>query len=73
MAEIKKIWDFINKGLTMINLFLFGILASGLPLGEHSNKKKIPLVANIILLVVLISVLYLYLSHASRERAGVMS
>jgi hypothetical protein len=68
MAEIKKIWNFINKGLTLINLFLLGILMSGLPLGEHPKAKKIPLVANIILLIVLVSVLYLFMANASRLR-----
>ena len=52
--KIRQIWDAINNVLTNINIFLLMILLLG---GKPKKDRKIPFVANIALLLILVSVL----------------
>jgi hypothetical protein len=57
--KIRQIWLSINNVLTIINLFLIGILTFG-NIPKKYQDKKIPFAANIVLLVVLIFTLSSY-------------
>ena len=72
--QLGKIWTVISKVLTLINLFLLSILmGGGWPFVRGNKPVAIPLWANLILLVVLVSILSLYIIHATKLRDGVFS
>jgi hypothetical protein len=50
--ELKKIWNSVNKVLTIINTFLLALILSGGSVAVKDKPKKIPVVFNIILLIV---------------------
>ncbi|GHM98575.1 hypothetical protein WSM22_00650 [Cytophagales bacterium WSM2-2] len=55
--DIRQIWNTLNRVLSIINGFLFGILGGMLPFYVKKGEPlKIPLTANVILLAVLILV-----------------
>ncbi len=57
--EIRTIWITVNRLLTIINGFLLGILGGLTPFhSKNGLVKKIPLAANIILLLTLAFILF---------------
>ena len=72
---ILNIWNTINKVLTVLNSFLLGILFQiGIPEQNKLGKKvKVPLVANIVLLVVLVTLLTLAIRYYARPGAPALS
>jgi hypothetical protein len=72
--QLVRIWALINKGLTLINLFLLAILTGGGWFVSKENKPvAIPLWANVLLLAVLVSILSLYIIRATKLREGIFS
>ena len=57
--NIKQIWFNINRVLTILNLFLIGILTFG-NIPKKYQDAKIPFLANITLLVLLIFMVGFY-------------
>ncbi|MBC7828234.1 MAG: hypothetical protein H7122_10855 [Chitinophagaceae bacterium] len=55
--KIRQIWNTINLGLSMINLFIAILLLGGSGIPDKYKDKKIPLTANIFLLLILVSIL----------------
>jgi hypothetical protein len=70
----KKIWGSTNKVLTTINLMLFALFASGgtTPTKvKDADETKIPLVYNIILLIVLLTIIsFLFYIFIGRPVSG---
>jgi len=69
---IRNIWGVINKVLTIINSFLLAVIfSSTMPEQTRKGKEiKIPLAANIILLIVLVTLFTLamrYYGHSTPE------
>ncbi|MFD2513941.1 hypothetical protein ACFSRY_08700 [Pontibacter locisalis] len=52
-AEIRNIWHSVNKVLTIINLILFGLVTLNIVRYKEIRDKKIPVLANILLLLFL--------------------
>ena len=72
--QLGKIWAVINKGLTLINLFLLAILTGGgWPFVKEKKTVTIPLWANLFLLAVLVSIISLYIIRTTKLRDGVFS
>jgi hypothetical protein len=72
--QLGRIWAVINKGLTLINLFLLAILMGGAwPVSRPNKPVTIPLWANLLLLAVLVSIVSLYLIRATKLREGIIS
>jgi hypothetical protein len=72
--QLGRIWTVINKGLTLINLFLLAILlGGGWPLSKTKQPVAIPLWANLLLLAAVVSLLSLYLIRATKLREGIFS
>lgn len=60
----REIWQLINKVISFMNGFLFGLLCQFSPIHDKNGKtKKIPLVANVILLGVLIFILTILIRY----------
>ncbi|HEY3402294.1 MAG TPA: hypothetical protein VGK59_02840 [Ohtaekwangia sp.] len=72
---ILNIWSVINKILTIINSFLLAVLfSSGIPEKNRKGKEiRIPLVANIILLIVLVAIFTLAIRYYGRSHAPQLS
>ncbi len=51
--EIRNTWSVLNKGLTFINVLLLGLVTGNIVSYKATRDKKIPVVANIILLFIL--------------------
>ena len=69
---IKNAWEVLNKVLTHINNFFLAILFNmAIPQSDRKGKEiKIPLAANIILLVVLVTILTLAIRYYSHKSIG---
>mgnify|MGYP005755159463 CR=1 FL=1 len=52
-AEIRNGWRSVNKVLTITNLILLGLLTFNIVRYKEIKDKKIPVVANVLLLVFL--------------------
>jgi hypothetical protein len=52
-AEIRNAWSTLNTGLTFINVMLFGLVTGNIVGYKATKDKKIPIIANVLLLVVL--------------------
>lgn len=65
---ILDIWSAINKGLTVLNSFIMIILFQvTIPEKDRKGKEvKVPIAANIILLIVLVTLLTLAIRYYSR-------
>lgn len=67
--QIIKIWDSINRVLTIINIYLFVIITFSPVSMKKVRERRIPLVANIILLLflslTLISAIYAFYARRS--------
>ena len=64
-SDLKNIWTSTNKVLTTINLYLFAFIKSGIVTTvkvNDANTKRIPLVYNILLLILLGTICYLLIS-----------
>lgn len=53
VTGIKNVWLLINKALTIINLILLAILTANLVRYKDIKDKKVPVLANVFLLVFL--------------------
>ena len=51
--ELKNVWHILNKVLTMINVILLGVVTGNVLAYKEIRDKRIPPVANILLLLVL--------------------
>jgi hypothetical protein len=60
--KIKQIWYSINLVLSCINVFIALILLGGGGIPQKYKDRKIPLAANIVLLVVLVTILVCLMS-----------
>jgi len=56
--RLSKIWQTLNKYLTYINAFLFGLGTFRILDFEKIKEKKIPIFWNILLLIVLLAILF---------------
>ena len=56
--RLSKIWQMLNKYLTYINAFLFGLGTFQVLDFEKIKEKKIPLFWSIFLLIVLLAILF---------------
>ncbi|GAB3194843.1 hypothetical protein ABID22_000082 [Pontibacter aydingkolensis] len=52
-AEIRDIWRTVNKVLTIVNLILLGLVTLNIVRYKEIKDKKIPVVANVLLLLFL--------------------
>ncbi len=71
IIKIRQVWNAINKGLTYINVFFVMVLfQAGIP--KKYENRKIPLVANIILLLIFVFVLiYWIYSYSNHGQEGI--
>ena len=65
--KISQIWNAINTVLCGINLFIVVLLLGGGRIPEKYKDRKIPLMANILLLVILVSILLYCISSYGRN------
>ncbi|MEJ8802533.1 hypothetical protein [Pontibacter sp. H249] len=52
-AEIRNGWRFVNKVLTITNLILLGLVTLNVVRYKEVKDKKIPIIANVLLLLFL--------------------